>query len=549
MLLAQKGRDPRQLGGIRALAHGEAPGLKGPVHELGAGRAAARPDRVEKVGDLLVAGFGRVRDLFGEINAGEGFADRAATRDVAVDTAADVVRAFITHDLQRHARHDFALKGRGAVRLQHRTRQRGQKTACCRAEAHAHDVRVHSLPFDLAHGVPPLQRVVQRLGNHHLRERLGGTVFGQTRAGQRGVHFRAQLLESGGRVIRRHAVAVDQLGADAADFAHRTRDLHVGQIRKGVEVAFDLRADDRVLGAFRRQLLNVRNERAGGQQPADRVGHGEKHAVALALRERATVDVLGRADIGEHPAPQLEPLGQRVKPRAGLGDRKGAQLGGPLLDLGLENLVVHRHADLAALHHFRALVRGLQLRVGPLVEEEAGAVLGDAVAAHQADGLAQHVRAVAGGPQLGRRAEHVADGAQPDVRDERVGLELGNPDLVSRAFRLSLQAQELDGFRLGLAQGFHQGAAAAGTLFGEEAASLVLDERELVKSAGGLKAERGSSLARRPHVGEAVNRILLHLDAEVVAGRAGFDAGRAAVAAALVADDRLDGRKQLGRGH
>ena len=64
---------------------------------------------------------------------------------------------------------------------------------------------------------------------------------------------------------------------------------------------------------------------------------------------------------------------------------------------------------LAALHGLGPFVGGLELRVHPLVAEEARAILGDAVAAHQADGLAHHVGAVAGVPQLAGRAEHVGD--------------------------------------------------------------------------------------------------------------------------------------------
>ena len=63
--------------------------------------------------------------------------------------------------------------------------------------------------------------------------------------------------------------------------------------------------------------------------------------------------------------------------------------------------------ELAALDGLGAFVGRLELGVHPLLAQEAGAVLGDAVAAHQADGLAHHGGAVAGVPQLAGRAEDV----------------------------------------------------------------------------------------------------------------------------------------------
>ena len=61
------------------------------------------------------------------------------------------------------------------------------------------------------------------------------------------------------------------------------------------------------------------------------------------------------------------------------GDR--AQLGDPRAEQREEDLVGHGHRELAALHRLGALVGGLELGVHPFVAEEAGAVLGDAVAA------------------------------------------------------------------------------------------------------------------------------------------------------------------------
>src|ERR1035437_9836327 len=61
----------------------------------------------------------------------------------------------------------------------------------------------------------------------------------------------------------------------------------------------------------------------------------------------------------------------------------------------------------AALQGLGTFVGGFELRIHPLVAEEPGAVLGDAVAAHQADGFAHHAGAVARIPHLTGGAEHV----------------------------------------------------------------------------------------------------------------------------------------------
>ena len=98
---------------------------------------------------------------------------------------------------------------------------------------------------------------------------------------------------------------------------------------------------------------------------------------------------------------------------------------GPGAELGQEDLAGHGHGQLAALHGFRTFVGGFQLGVHPFVGQEAGAVLGDAVAAHQAHGLAHHVGAVAGVPELGCGADHVGLGVLEDVLHQRIGLEFG----------------------------------------------------------------------------------------------------------------------------
>ena len=82
----------------------------------------------------------------------------------------------------------------------------------------------------------------------------------------------------------------------------------------------------------------------------------------------------------------------------------------------------HGDGQLAPLDSFGALVGRFQLGVHPLIGEESGTVLGDAVAAHQTDCFAHHVGAVARIPELSRGAEHVRFGVLEDEGHERVVL-------------------------------------------------------------------------------------------------------------------------------
>ena len=95
----------------------------------------------------------------------------------------------------------------------------------------------------------------------------------------------------------------------------------------------------------------------------------------------------------------------------------------------------------------------------------------------------------------------------------------------------------------------HLRASALDAALFEEGGLLLFDGVELVEEAGGGKAERGSGFAGGPDVDQPVQRIFALLDALLVAHRAGLGALGAAEALALIANDRLDGGEQLGRGH
>ena len=96
---------------------------------------------------------------------------------------------------------------------------------------------------------------------------------------------------------------------------------------------------------------------------------------------------------------------------------------------------------------------------------------------------------------------------------------------------------------------FHLGAAALDAALLEDGGLLLFERVELVEEARGGKAERGGGFAGGPDIDQAVQRVFALLNALLVADGAGLGAFCSAEAPALVADDRLDGGEQLGRGH
>ena len=184
------------------------------------------------------------------------------------------------------------------------------------------------------------------------------------------------------------------------------------------------------------------------------------------------------------------------------------------------------------------------MRVHPLVGQEAGAILGDAVAAHQADGLAQHVGAVAGVPQLGGRAEHVGLGVLQDELHQRIGLQLG----AARVVRASSDSSSMARCSLSLSA-FSSARPPWMPRSLQDGGLLLFQRVQLVEEARGGKAQRGGGLAGGPHVHQPVQCVLALLDALLIAHRAGLGALGSAEALALIANDRLDGREQLGRCH
>ena len=151
---------------------------------------------------------------------------------------------------------------------------------------------------------------------------------------------------------------------------------------------------------------------------------------------------------------------------------------------------------------------------------------------------------MAGVPELGGRAEDVGLGVHEHVLHERIGFEFG----AARIVFLEAQAARWRAARF-LFSAFISARPPCDATLLEDRGLLLFERIELVEEAGGGKAERGGGLAGGPDIDQAVQRVFALLDALLVADGAGLGALSAAEALALVADDRLDGGEQLGRGH
>ncbi len=198
-----------------------------------------------------------------------------------------------------------------------------------------------------------LGRIVQRLRNHHLRQRLGGAVLGQAGAGQAAVQFGAEAHERfqagelharagfegmrfvgfshigagpGGAVdagddafkglelLRGIAgtatgvvpgwvpvVAVNQFGADAADFAGGAGALHMAEVGEEVHEARQAFGQGGICRALLFEFKHVEDELPRGQQPAKGVGQRESHALAALVVELGAVGVGGSLQMVERP--------------------------------------------------------------------------------------------------------------------------------------------------------------------------------------------------------------------------------------------------------
>ena len=193
------------------------------------------------------------------------------------------------------------------------------------------------------------------------------------------------------------------------------------------------------------QFQHIENLVPRSQQPAQRIGQRERHALALSVIELVARGIGGLLQMLQRPQPHLHRRRQRARAGAGMCRGNPPHLGRPCAELRQKDLAdVIVTVKLPALHRFGSLVGRFELRVHPLAGQESRAVLGDSVSAHQAHGLAHHVGAVAGVPQLGRRAQHIGLGILQDELHQRIGRESrARPDRPSASSAARSRAASL----------------------------------------------------------------------------------------------------------
>ncbi len=208
-----------------------------------------------------------------------------------------------------------------------------------------------------------------------------------------------------------------------------------------------------------------------------------------------------------------------------------AHFASPLAELGEEQLVGHGDAELAALHGFGTFVGGFELGIHPLVAEEAGAVFGDAVTAHEADGFAHHLRAVAGVPQLAGGAEHVGHAIEDGVLHQGIFLELGTAGRAGTRWHPSAPGAWLSSGRCLPVR--PRAAMISAFCFSSGSSSS--------KTRGGFEARERHWPRRWPRHPPGGGRRPALLQAEFVARRARGWRWIRRGSVAVVADDGLDG--------
>ncbi len=162
----------------------------------------ARERRLAPMGSSRYTSFSLVTDaaigICGGIEIGKAGANAARASHHARHAEADVVGALIADDLQWHARHHGALDGRCAVFFQQLPRQRRQEAAHRRTEADTCDIDVDAGALDDSCSTvlnAASSWIVECLGDHDLRERFGGAIFRQLRAGQAPIELGANSLK------------------------------------------------------------------------------------------------------------------------------------------------------------------------------------------------------------------------------------------------------------------------------------------------------------------------------------------------------------------
>ena len=211
--------------------------------------------------------------------------------------------------------------------------------------------------------------------------------------------------------------------------------LHMAKVGEERNRAGQTIGERGIFRAFGFQFDHVEDELPRGEQPAQRVGQRERHALARFVVELRAVGVGGGLDMLERPEPELHGGGERAGAGAGPVGGDAPHFGNPILELREEQLVGHGDGKLQALHGFRSFVGGFELGIHPFLAEESGTILRDAVTAHEADGFAHHVRAVAGVPELARRAKDIGQRIEHGKLHQRIGLQFLFAFVIALAHR------------------------------------------------------------------------------------------------------------------
>ena len=158
-------------------------------------------------------------------------------------------------------------------------------------------------------------------------------------------------------------------------------------------------------------------------------------------------------------------------------------------------------------------------------------------------------RSLAGIPKLGSRAEHACHRVENGILHQRILMQLGQPRIVPGRLGIAAQLQKLQSVLGDAAKELQLRLAAVDSLFGENLCLFFLQRVQHVKATRGGEPQRSGRFAHCPHAHQPVQHVFALLQSEFVAQRAGRCLFGSAKAPALITDNRLDGRQQLGRRH
>jgi hypothetical protein len=163
----------------------------------------------------------------------------------------------------------------------------------------------------------------------------------------------------------------------------------VAEIGHELHGAFETLGDGGILGALRFEFEEIEDLLTRCEEPAEGIGKREGNGLALSVIELVSERVGGLLEVIVAPEPHLHRCCKGAGTGAGLLSGNHAHLDDPCLELREEERIRHGDGEIAALDGFGTFVGGLELRIHPLVGEEAGAIFGDTVATHETDGFAQ----------------------------------------------------------------------------------------------------------------------------------------------------------------